>query len=89
MLEIEKGYYIQISTRKNKKYDIYKKLNDKYIYLLSFGDKRYEQYRDQTPIKAFSHLNHNDLKRRALYYKRHGLTSDKTSAKYWANKYLW
>lgn len=85
MIEIEKGYFIKKSNRNNKKYDIYH--NDKY--LLSFGDSRYEQFRDSTPIKAFSHLNHNDNKRRELYFKRHGKTNDKKSAKYWANKFLW
>jgi hypothetical protein len=90
MKQIEKGYYIQVSTRKGKKYDIYTKNKEgKYDYLLSFGSALHQQYKDQTPLQAFSHLNHYDLKRRSAYYKRHGITSDKTSAKYFSNKYLW
>jgi hypothetical protein len=90
MREIEKGFYIQKSTRLNKKYDIYKKLPDgTYKYYLSFGDNRYQQYFDSTPLKAYSHLNNNDDKRLQAYYKRHGLNKSKSSAKYWSNKYLW
>ena len=40
-------YQFKVSTRKNKKYDVYE--NNKYI--VSFGDNRYEQYEDKTPIK--------------------------------------
>ena len=85
MIEIEPSYYIQVSTRKNKKYDIYK--NNKY--LLSFGDKRYEQFKDSTSIKKYKNQDHNDPNRRRLYFARHGYTQDKTSPKYWSNKYLW
>lgn len=59
-------YEIVVSKRKNKKYDVYK--NGKY--LLSFGDLRYEHFRDNTPIKAYSHLDHNDVKRRDNFRKR-------------------
>jgi hypothetical protein len=85
MIEIEKGYFIRKSTRKNKKYDIYH--NDKYF--LSFGDKRYEQFKDQTPIKAFAKQNHGDPERKRLYFLRHGKTADRKSSKYWSNNYLW
>ena len=78
-------YTIRKSTRLHKKYDVYK--NGKY--LLSFGDKRYEQFMDQTPLKAYKHLDHKDPERRRLYYARHGTTTDKNSAKYWANMFLW
>lgn len=90
MIEIEKGFYIQKSNRKNKKYDIYKKLPDgTYKYFLSFGQLPYEHFADVTPLKLYTKLNHNDEKRRQLYYNRHGLTKSKSSAKYWSNKYLW
>ena len=46
------------STRKNKKYMV--KYNDKWIH---FGDTRYEHFRDKTPLKLFSYLDHNDDKR--------------------------
>lgn len=90
MQEIEKGFYIKKSNRLHKKYDIYKKLPDgTFKYFLSFGDARYQQFKDITPIKAYSYLDHNDRKRQQLYYARHGLTKSKSSAKYWSNKYLW
>jgi hypothetical protein len=85
LYDIEPGYKIRLSLRKGKKYDILK--NDKY--LLSFGASDYEQYKDSTPLKAFSRKDHNDEKRKKLYYKRHGKTSDKSRALYWSNKYLW
>ncbi len=82
---------IMKSTRKNKKYMVYvtdstKKSGKK---LVHFGDSRYQQYKDSTPLKLYSSKNHLDKKRRAKYFSRHGKTNDKTSAKYWSNKYLW
>ena len=74
---------IRISTRKNKKYDVYK--NNKF--LVSFGDKRYAQYHDQ--LGVYSHLDHNDSKRRENYYKRFGKKAQYLSAKYFSHKYLW
>ena len=76
-------YQIEVSTRKNKKYDVYK--NGKYF--LSFGQLPYEHYFDK--IGYYSHLNHQNIERKRLYYARMGKTTDKNSAKYWSNKYLW
>jgi hypothetical protein len=56
---------------------------------IHFGDKRYQHYKDSTPLKAYSHLDHNDTKRRALYYKRHGEDAKPLTAKYFSHKYLW
>ena len=93
-------YQFKVSTRKNKKYDVYK--HNKY--LVSFGDKRYEHYEDKTPIKYYSNLNHydtsgasqmhrgaslDDTKRRDNYYKRFGNNPKFQSAKYFSHKYLW
>lgn len=89
MIPIEKGYYIMRSRIPNKKYSIFKKVNNEYEYLLSFGDKRYNQFRDSTPERLYRQLDNKDPERRRLYYLRHGTTKDKTSAKYWSNKYLW
>ena len=75
---------LDISTRKNKKYMI--NVNGKWIH---FGDKRHEQYKDSTPLRVYSYLDHKDPVRRARYYMRHGFTTNKNSAKYWSNKYLW
>jgi len=79
----DKNYNIVVWKRKNKKYDVFK--NGKY--LLWFGDKRYEQYRDK--LGHYKHLDHNDKKRRDYYYNRNGETNDKDTAKYWANLILW
>ena len=42
---------------------------------VSFGDRRYEQYRDSVPKRLggglYSHLDHNDAKRRENYRRRH------------------
>jgi hypothetical protein len=83
LLNILDNFYVRPSTRKNKKYDVFE--DDKY--LLSFGDKRYQQYYDK--IGFYSHLNHLDNERKKRYYARHGKTNNKKSAKYWSNKYLW
>jgi len=75
-----------ISKAKNKKYSVYIMKNNKKR-LIHFGDKRYQQFKDK--LGHYSSLNHNDKKRKELYYKRHGKTNDKNTAKYWANKILW
>jgi hypothetical protein len=89
MIEIEKGYYIKKSTRKNKKYDIYVKDNDKYKYHLSFGQLGYEQFKDTTPLKIYSKYDHNNQLRQYNFFRRHGRTNDKNSSNYWSGKYLW
>jgi len=84
MLEIYKdGFLFRKSKRKNKKYDVFK--NN--IYLLSFGDNRYQQYKDK--IGIYRALDHNDKKRRDNYYARHGKESRMGTAKYFSHKYLW
>lgn len=84
LLPIEDDYYIKPSSRKNKKYDIYKDGS----YVVSFGDTRYEQYEDKTPWGLYSDQDHKDLKRLSLFWKRHKATYNKKSANYW-NRYLW
>ena len=37
-----------------------------------FGHQKYEHFRDATTLGAWSHKDHNDTKRRELYYARHG-----------------
>ena len=71
------------STRKNKKYMVLHK--GKWIH---FGDTRYQQFKDQTMLKLYSHLDHGDVRRKKLYYARHGPAKPGT-AKYFAHKYLW
>lgn len=50
----------------NKKYKVI--VNGKVI---QFGDKSYQQFRDSTPLKLYSHLNHNDMQRRKAFHARH------------------
>ena len=90
-MRVPKGYKIVESKHKNKKYDVlkYNPETKQYHYLLSFGDKRYQQYKDSTPLKLYSHLDHKNFDRQARYYLRHGLTDDINSAKWWSNNFLW
>lgn len=78
------NYTLEKSKAKNKKYTAILS-NGKKIH---FGDSRYEQFKDSTSIKAFSHKDHNDPKRKENYYKRHG-KADKYTAKWFSHKYLW
>lgn len=80
-----KNYIIIPSQRKNKKYDVY--IDGEY--LLSFGDKNYSQYHDQ--FGYYSHLDHNDEKRRDNYRARHKHTNinDPNYPAYWSMKFLW
>lgn len=82
------------STRKNKKYMVISPSGKK----IHFGDTRYEHFKDRTPLKLYSHLDHNDKERRKNYLKRaKGIKNksgdltykDKESANYYAVKYLW
>lgn len=82
---LDKKYDIKKSTRKNKKYDVYK--NDKY--LLSFGDNRYGQWEDTTPLKSYKHLDHKDQKRKDNYYKRFGKDAKMDTPKWFSHKFLW
>ena len=55
-----------------------------------FGDNRYSQYFDSTPLKLYSKLNHNDNKRKKNYLARHAKTlTKKFSPSYFSAKYLW
>jgi hypothetical protein len=80
------GYKIYVSTRKNKKYDVYK--NDKYI--VSFGASKMQHYKDL--LGHYKSLDHNDIKRRNAFnsrFKRLIDKHDKNSGIYWSAKYLW
>jgi hypothetical protein len=72
------------SKLENKKYDVYK--DDKYM--VSFGDKRYGQYKDR--IGYYGDLDHNDKNRRRLFRLRHEKNIKKMYSPAWfAAKYLW
>ena len=84
------------SKAKNKKYSVYVKGGK----LIHFGDKRYGQYKDK--IGLYSHLDHNNKKKRESYHSRFGPTSTgsvnpynknpynkrQNTAKYWSHKIL-
>ena len=62
---------------------------DKKIKTVQFGNKKYQHYRDDTPLKLYKKLDHLDKDRRDLYYKRHKINYPKYSADYFSKKYLW
>lgn len=78
-------YKFIISRRNEKKYDVYKDGK----YLVSFGAKGYKQFKDKTPLKIYSALDHNDKERRKRYYQRFGKDAKFESAKWFSHKYLW
>lgn len=85
------------SNKKNKKYRVEFNLNNQLV-SLDFGDKRYQQYRDSTPLKLYSNLDHYDKKRRERYRARASKIRNKQgeftyrnpmSPNYWSYFYLW
>ena len=85
--EADKKLYKPFKSKaKNKKYSVYVMKNGKKR-LIHFGDKRYQHFKDK--LGKYSSLNHGDKERRKRYYARHCKTTDKNTAKYWANKILW
>jgi hypothetical protein len=38
---------------------------------INFGDRRYQQYKDRTPLHLYSKLNHLTRKRQENYFSRH------------------
>jgi len=38
---------------------------------VQFGDKRYQHYRDRTPLRLYAAQDHGDKARRASYRRRH------------------
>lgn len=82
------------STRKGKKYMVVAPNGE----TIHFGDIKMQQYKDTTGLGLYTHLNHNDEKRRASYLARakwirnkaSELTwKDKNSSNYYAVKFLW
>ena len=56
---------------------------------VQFGAKGYSQFKDTTPLKLYSKLDHNDKKRKANYFKRHKINYPKYSSDFFSKKYLW
>ena len=79
------NFEIKKSTRKNKKYMA--KVGDKWVH---WGDTRYQHYKDSTPLKLYSHLDHLDPIRRELYKARHEGTRHKLYSPSWFSfRILW
>tara|TARA_R110000822_G_scaffold41325_5_gene112419 strand:- start:758 stop:1006 length:249 start_codon:yes stop_codon:yes gene_type:complete len=72
-----------------KKYKAKVYLRGKLVKTTQFGDKRYAQFRDKTPLKLYSKKNHLDKKRKARYYARHKKNYPRYSADWFSKKYLW
>jgi len=78
------------SKNSKKKYDAI--LFDDKIKYVSFGDINYQHYKDTTPDKLYSHLDHVDKKRRKNYIKRASAKNyhlKKYSPAYFSYNYLW
>ena len=83
----------QKSTRKTKKYMV-----NYYNKWIHFGDTRYDQYEDTTPLQIYKDQNHYDIKRRDAYRKRamhikdkngNFTFLDKNSPNYYSVNFLW
>jgi len=74
------------SSAKNKKYSVYVMKEGKKR-LIHFGDSRYKHFHDKLGAHSSKDTNDKDMRKR--YLARHGRTTDKNSASYWATKILW
>ena len=89
----KKDFVVEESTRKDKKYMAHLK-NDP-SKKIHFGQIKpngtpYEQYKDQTPLQLYSKYNHNDTKRKDLYFKRHRNDIKRGFNAAWLSfKFLW
>ena len=66
--------------------------NDSKVKTVQFGDSRYEQYRDSTPLRLYSSKDHLDKQRRLNYRSRHGaqgFQNVKYSPSWFSYNYLW
>lgn len=81
----------QVSERKGKKYDaIIQDTKTKKLIKVPFGALGYQQYKDSTGVGAYTHLDHNDPKRRDNYRKRHESNMNvKWSPGWFSANYLW
>lgn len=76
----------------NKKYKVTLYRNGQRWKSETFGDKRYQQYADQTPLGLYTDLNHYDQKRRDNYRARHGAQgyqNNPYSASWFSWHFLW
>lgn len=81
----------QRSKTTGKKYDaIIEDVKTRKRQRVPFGSAIHEQYKDTTGLKLYSHLNHNDEKRRKNYLARHEKTRHKIYSPSWYSaNFLW
>lgn len=64
-----------------KKYTAYvQNKKTKKIRRIHFGDNRYQQYKDRTPLQLYKSKNHNTRKRMENYFSRHSSTKRRKEA---------
>ena len=64
-----------------KKYTAFVKNNKtKKVRKIHFGDRRYQQYKDRTPLKLYRKGDHNTRKRMQNYFNRHSGTKIREEA---------
>ena len=66
-----------------------KLLDGRLIKTSSFGDQRYQQFKDRTPLQLYKAGDHLDERRRVLYHKRHNYKAVKYSPGWFSKRYLW
>jgi hypothetical protein len=97
MVQRPRNVEFEPSPRKGKKYRVYFTLSGE-DYYVDFGQLGYEHYKDSTPLKYYSDLDHKDSERRRNYLSRasgivdkhgHKTKDDPLSPNYWAIRYLW
>ena len=54
---------------------------------VKFGHKFYEHYKDKTPLKLYSSMDHNDKERLRLFHARHRNNNGPSATL--SKKYLW
>ena len=64
-----KKYTVHVKDKKTKK-----------IRKIHFGDQRYQQYKDRTPLKLYKNKNHGTRKRMQNYFSRHSGVKNRTKA---------
>ena len=78
------------SKAKHKKYTAVL-VSGKKTVAVHFGDRRYQQYKDQTRLGIFSYLDHLDLKRRKNFIARQSVYVEPGfySPAYFSIRWLW
>ena len=80
VLEIRKG-------KRNAKYEADIIWNGELLKNVSFGNRFYEHYKDRTPLKLYSKLDHGDKERLRLFHARNRNNNGPSATL--SKKYLW